>query len=127
MGYQFIESGVQSGVVRFSQADYKTAGEFEVRFFQGDSRNVQGRICRGMPGIAHETYVDCVLEPAIVSDKIEVFVDSKNLDHLENIPGIEVMFDDQRARFQKGSRANKCLEASCTKTNDIGACNKSFD
>jgi hypothetical protein len=104
---QFIESGVQSGVVRFSQADYKTAGEFEVRFFQGDSRNVQGRICRGMPGIAHETYVDCVLEPAIVSDKIEVFVDSKNLDHLENIPGIEVMFDDQRARFQKGSRANK--------------------
>jgi len=104
---QFIESGVQSGVVRFSLADYKTGGEFDVRFFQGSSRNMQGRICRGMTGLSGETYVNCVLDAALVSDTIEVFVDKAKLDHIDNIPGMEVVFDNQRARFQKGSRANK--------------------
>lgn len=137
---QFIESGVQSGVVRFSQADYKTAGKFNVRFFQGDTRSMQdpthhdewaqgtdlgndnyalsddfraysmsptSRLCRGMTGISEETYVECRLEPALISEPIEVFVDAKNLDSIDNIPGIEVVFDNQRARFQKGSRSNK--------------------
>jgi hypothetical protein len=107
LAMQFIESGVQSGVVRFSQDDYKTGGDFNVRFFQGDSRSVQGQICKGMTGIPHETYVDCVLEPALISDTIQVFVDSKQLDHMDNVPSIEVVFNDQRARFQRGSRMNK--------------------
>jgi len=107
LAYQFIESGVQSGVVRFSAADYGTGGKFNVRFFQGDSRNVQGQVCRGLAGVSTETYIDCVLEPAQVSETIEIFRDSKNLDHMDNIPGMEVVFNDQRARFQKGSRMNK--------------------
>jgi hypothetical protein len=107
LAYQFIESGVQSGVVRFSVADYGVGGKYNVRFFQGDSRNVQGQTCRGLAGTASETYIDCVLEAAVVSDTIEIFADSKNLDHMDNIPGMEVVFNDQRARFQKGSRANK--------------------
>merc|ERR1711935_377718 len=103
----FIEGGVQSGVVRFSQHEYKIGDSFNVRFFQGDSRNGQGRICRGIAGVPSETAVDCVLEAALISDDIEVFVDSAKLDHLNDIPGMEVVFNDQRARFQRGSRANK--------------------
>ena len=34
LAYQFIESNVMSGVVRFSQKDYKVGGLFNVRFFQ---------------------------------------------------------------------------------------------
>jgi len=105
---QFIESGVSSGVVRFAQVDYKTGDVFNVRFFQGDSRNKQGRICRGLTGVSFDTSVECVLEPALVSGDIEVFVDSAKVDNLaSNSPGYEVMFNDQRARFQKGSRANR--------------------
>jgi hypothetical protein len=103
----FIEGGVQSGVVRFSAQEYKIGDVFNVRFFQGDSRNGQGRICRGIAGVPGETSIDCILEPALISDDIEVFVDSAKLDHLNDIPGMEVVFNDQRARFQRGSRANK--------------------
>jgi len=98
---QFVTAGVQGGAVRFSQQDYRSAGQYDVRFFQGDSRNQQGRVCRGLSGVAHETYVDCVLEAAAVSDTIEVFADPHMTHSIENIPGMEVMFGDERARFEK--------------------------
>jgi hypothetical protein len=104
---QFIESGVSSGVVRFSQKDYKQGGLFDVRFFQGDSRNGQGRICKGLTNTASETYVHCFLEAAVVSEPISVFADPAKVDKFDHVPGMEVMFNDQRARFQKGSRGKK--------------------
>jgi len=104
---QFIESGVSSGVVRFSQTDYKDGGLYDVRFFQGDSRNGQGRVCRGIPGIATGTYVHCTLEAAAIHGPISVFADPAKVDKFDHVPGMEVMFNDQRARFQKGSRNSK--------------------
>jgi hypothetical protein len=104
---QFIEGGVSSGVVRFSQKDYKQGGLYDVRFFQGDSRNGQGRICKGLTNTASETYVHCFLEAAIISGPISVFADPAKVDRFDHVPGMEVMFSDQRARFQKGSRGKK--------------------
>merc|ERR1711998_639771 len=103
-----IESGVQSGVVRFSQSDYKLGGHYDVRFFQGDTRNIQGRVCRGLKNVAHETYVQCALEPALISSPIEVWKDAKEVAEFNNemIPGMEVMFDRNNGRFQKSNRQN---------------------
>merc|ERR1711959_332661 len=91
----------------WAQKDYKEGGLYDVRFFQGDSRNVQGRVCRGLEKVPSETYVVCALESALTSGPIEIFADSAKLDHLNVIPGMEVMFNDQRARFQKGSREHR--------------------
>ena len=88
-----------SGAVRFSQGDYKVAGTFDVRFFQGDSRNAQGRVCRGLAGAPHETYVRCNLEAAYVSLPIEVIADRAKLDDLDSVPGMEVVFNGNRGRY----------------------------
>jgi len=100
VAYQFIEGGVSSGVVRFSQKDYKYGGSYDVRFFQGDSRNKQGRVCRGLSKHNSETYVLCVLEAALISSPITVYAGTNQLDDLDAIPGMEVMFDGNRGRFK---------------------------
>lgn len=109
ISWQFIEGGVQSGVVRFSQKDYKNGGLYNIRFFQGDSRNVQGRICRGLTNVNDETYVQCILEANLISEPIEVFADPHKVDNFNVIPGMEVMFDDSRARYQKFGRTKSRL------------------
>jgi len=43
-----LPAGESGGVVRFSQRDYKAAGEYEVRYFRGNSRSGQGRACQGL-------------------------------------------------------------------------------
>merc|ERR1712070_974852 len=48
VAYQFLEVGISTGTVRFSQDNYKNAGDFDVRFFNGDTRNGQGKVCRGL-------------------------------------------------------------------------------
>merc|ERR1711988_1081810 len=45
---QFIKVNQNSGTVIFSQSDYKISGEYEIRYFRGDSRNGQGERCDGL-------------------------------------------------------------------------------
>jgi len=98
--FQFIEKGVESGTVRFSQSDYKVAGEYDVRYFIGDSRNGQGEICKGLTGVEHETYVQCLLDPAVTSSSIHIHgPDIKDMEDLESQPGMEVVFSGNRGRF----------------------------
>jgi hypothetical protein len=98
--FQFIEKGVESGTVRFSQSDYKVAGEYDVRYFVGDSRNGQGEICKGLTGVEHETYVQCFLEPAVTSSSIHIHgPDIRDMEDLEAQPGMEVVFAGNRGRF----------------------------
>jgi len=100
VAYQFIKGGVGSGTVRFSQKDYKYAGSFDVRFFEGDTRNSQGRICKGMVNVNHESYVQCNLETTLVSSAIEVYAHTDMLDDLNVIPGMEVFFDNDKGHFK---------------------------
>jgi len=94
----FIEAGVGSGVVRFSQAEYKNGGEYDVRFFQGDSRNVQGRVCKGLTNVPSETYLQCELEAALISSSVHVFNQINEVDKFDAVPGIEVVFAEGRGR-----------------------------
>jgi hypothetical protein len=96
---QFIQGGVEHGTVRFRQQDYKNGGTYQVRFFQGDSRNAQGRVCRGLSGAPHETYISCHLQSAYDSEPIEVLADRSRMDDLDAIPGMEVLFNGNRGRY----------------------------
>jgi hypothetical protein len=98
--YQFVPAETESGVVRFSQADYKNAGEYDVRYFVGDSRNGQGEICRGLAGVPGDTYVSCMLEPKVTSSGIHVHgPDMRDLEDLDSQVGLEVVFAGNKGRF----------------------------
>jgi hypothetical protein len=98
VSYRFIQSGVESGSVTFSQADYKVAGVYDVRFFQGDSRNEQGRVCKGILNAPHGTYIQCSLEAALIRSPIEIIGDRSKMDDLAIIPGMEMHFDGNSGR-----------------------------
>jgi hypothetical protein len=99
VAYQYIESGVEAGTVIFSQQDYKAGGTYDVRFFQGDSRNVQGCVCRGLSNTPHETYIQCSLESALTSGPITVIADRSKMEDLDSVPGMEVLFNGNRGRY----------------------------
>jgi hypothetical protein len=66
-----LPAGLPEGEVRFSFADYGTAGDYDVRFFEGDSRNSSGVVCRGDSRVEGRALV-CSLEAAVVSSAIVV-------------------------------------------------------
>jgi len=68
-----LEAGALSGTLRFSTAEYgKEIRKLEARFFQGDSRDGQGVVCRRLQGSASELYKYCGLEHIAISDPIQV-------------------------------------------------------
>jgi hypothetical protein len=90
--YQFIAARDNTGTVIFSQNDYKISGEYEVRYFKGNSRNGQGEDCRGLKDVNHETYVTCQLEAAAISEPITVM--GQHVDEVEELEslGLEAVF-----------------------------------
>jgi len=100
VAYQFLEVGISTGTVRFSQDNYKNAGDFDVRFFNGDTRNGQGKVCRGLTASPHGTYVQCMLEASVTSSSIHVHgPDVKDMEDMSFQPGIEAVFAGNRGRF----------------------------
>jgi len=81
--------GETGGVVRFPQKDYGTAGEYEVRFFRGDSRSGQGQICSGMKDSGTGTYLQCALDVAVVSGTVHVYGSIESQDDMASLPGLE--------------------------------------
>jgi len=88
----------ESGLATFYVNDYLSAGEFEIRYFLGDSRNGQGYECRGLRGATTGEYLHCVLRAAAVSDTITVTMPSavghsNQHNALSGIPGLESYCD----------------------------------
>ena len=81
--------GESGGVVRFPQKDYKAAGEYEVRYFRGNSRSGQGQVCAGMKDSGTGTYIQCSLDPAAVSSTVHVYGNIESQDDMSSIPGLE--------------------------------------
>merc|ERR1712023_600413 len=63
---------VESGVARFSVQKYRSVGDFEMRYFLGDSRNGQGYECRALREGVPDVYLHCVLRAAAISETITV-------------------------------------------------------
>lgn len=91
LAFKFLPVNTTSGVVRFSQNDYKEGGDFEVRYFEGDTRHGQGVVCRGLREI-QETYLQCALEASAVSRSF--FVDAEEpVGFGSDMPGLEALFE----------------------------------
>jgi len=103
VSYQFISANAFTGTVIFSQSDYKFSGVFEVRHFKGTTRNGQGIVCRGQPGVPSETYVRCRLEAATTSEVITVAgQDIEQTEDLALRPGLEAVFGNgNRGRYHR--------------------------
>ena len=80
--------------MRFTARDYnREGGEYDIRYFAGDTRHGQGVVCRGLRQIK-ETYLQCMLEVAATSRA--VYVDPDEASGTENqaiSEGFEAMFD----------------------------------
>jgi hypothetical protein len=90
--------GIDHGVVRFKYDEYVRAGDYDVRMFTGDSRNRNGYMCGGMRSVPHEVYTQCVLE-STVNATVKVYNNLENLEDLDSMPGLEVMFRGNRGVF----------------------------
>jgi len=84
-----LPAGESGGVVRFSQQDYKNAGEYEIRYFRGNTRSGQGQVCAGLSGTGTGTYIQCAMSAAATSSTINVYGSIESQDDLASIPGLE--------------------------------------
>jgi len=97
-----LDTAVQTGegTVTFTPTDYQlTAGTYEVRYFEGTSRDGQGAICRGLERTNRDSYVHCVLESVFTSSPIVVYTGINKMDDLKALPGLEAVFDGSLGRF----------------------------
>jgi len=103
IAFQFIAANTQTGTVIFSQRDYKISGEYEVRYFDGASRNGQGVVCAGQAGVPSETYLNCGLRVKHTSERINVLgQDIDNTEDLSLTPGLEAVFGTgNRGRYHR--------------------------
>lgn len=88
-----------TGSVAFHRSDYKEPGEYELRYFKGDTRHGQGVVCRGIKNIV-ETYLQCTLEATTVSKVIYVDPDEPSLDEGNIMPGLEATFDEGKESYE---------------------------
>lgn len=95
---EYVQPDLESGTVSFKYVDsysaqqgYHSAGEYEVRYFYGDSRDGNGYKCGLQPGTTQEGYY-CALHPKGISAPISV-VKSGPAEGMENVPGMEVFTD----------------------------------
>jgi len=84
-----LPAGESGGVVRFSQQDYKTAGEYEIRYFRGNTQHGQGQVCQGLRNTGAGVYMKCNLVAAVTSDAVSVFGTIESQDDLASVPGLE--------------------------------------
>jgi hypothetical protein len=86
-----LEPEQLTGTVSFTYDSYKVAGEYEVRYFYGDSRDGQGFKCGLIPGTTGRS-PHCVLRAKATSRTITV-VKSGPAESMESIPGMETFTD----------------------------------
>ena len=61
---------------------------------------VHGVICRGLPNVARDTYINCVIESVVTSSPIIVYADINQMDDLSaGVPGLEMVFDGSLGRY----------------------------
>lgn len=98
---QTVDDGITGeGTITFSASDYgTTVGTYEVRYFDGTSRDAHGAVCRGMPKVARDTYINCVLESTVTSSPIVVYAGINKMDDQTDVPGLEYVFNGNQARY----------------------------
>jgi len=85
----YTTPGQSHGETRFSHSQYKEAGEYEVRYFYGDSTDGHGYRCVTLGGTG-STYTQCVLHAQSISAPIHI----KQVAVLTNTPGLVEKYCD---------------------------------
>merc|ERR1711959_328445 len=99
---QTVDDGIsEEGTITFSSGDYNlAAGTYEVRYFDGTSRDNHGVICRGLENVPRDTYIHCVLDSVATSSPIIVYANINQMDDLSlGVPGLEMVFDGSLGRY----------------------------
>merc|ERR1712100_126464 len=84
-----LPGGETSGTVKFY---LKEAGEYEARYFKSDTKDGGGYVCKRLTGSGANSYIQCVLHQAAVSEP--VMVSARNAPASfspEQNPGLEVI------------------------------------
>jgi len=93
------------GTIHFNMDIYKEAGDYDVRYFTGDTRHGQGVVCRGLKEIS-ETYLQCTLEESVISSVI--FVDAEESiipdESANSMPGLEAVFETGEDTYEVPGR-----------------------
>jgi len=84
-----LPAGESSGSLKFYM---KEAGEYEARYFKGNTRDGGGYVCKRIMGSGANNYVQCVLTQAAISDPVMVSARNGPVSFsLEQNPGLEVI------------------------------------
>jgi hypothetical protein len=86
LAWKLTGEGLSSGQVTFNWAQYQVVGEYEARYFYGDSTDGQGYRCVTLTGILDVT-VTCVLRARQTSDTITVG-NTLAASSLASVPGL---------------------------------------
>jgi len=90
LAYRALPPRATGGEIRFTQHEYQSAGELELRYFQGDTRNGQGFECKGLIGAPSGVYMQCDLVAAATSEPVSVLAGIQSReDFLPGVPGLE--------------------------------------
>jgi len=89
LAYRNLPRGESSGIVRFTQEEYKVAGTFDLRMFRGELTNAQGRYCKGLTKATTGTYLYCMNVAAVTSNNITVFGKVESMGDLSSVSGVE--------------------------------------
>ena len=89
LAYRELSEGTYNGVARFLHNDYQAAGEYEVRYFRGDTQHGQGRECKGLGGLTSGVYLQCKLIAAATSTTITISPSLESRADILQVPGLE--------------------------------------
>lgn len=92
IAWAYLPEGLEHGETKFTWKQYKTTGEYEARYFYGDSTDGQGLRCVTL-GDTAETYTQCVLSARQISNTITVG-DTGTAASMTNVPGLLEKFCD---------------------------------
>jgi hypothetical protein len=98
LSFRFLPDGSAKGHVRFTVNDYKATGEFEARYFRGDSINGQGQACTGTRGVT-ETYTQCTFDAVFTSSAISVpggIVSAEEVSASTDTAQLEIVMDNSK-------------------------------
>jgi len=86
LAWKYTTPNLLTGVSSFAWSTYKVAGEYEVRYFYGDSTDGQGYRCITLDGTS-DTYKQCILSARQTSSVIHVG-DTGTISSMSSVPGL---------------------------------------
>ena len=94
LAWKYVTEGAESGEVKFVFGEYKQAGEYEARYFFGDSSDGQGYRCVTLAE-TNSTFRHCVLRVRATSSPVFIAPKAATTTNMgEALPGLVEKYCD---------------------------------